>query len=122
MGQGQEIILILINLLCSISSLHLPLFRSQAATVFKKSIVFTFSHVKAYVSKIDLGLSSTCLTGQIRSCRLFNGKNVKIRFLKRFVTCDLKIGRYRQFIELIKLCAYSRSMSLIYLGQMSCTY
>ena len=27
---------------------------SQAAIVFKKSIVFTFSHVKAYVSKIDL--------------------------------------------------------------------
>ena len=37
-----------------ISSLHLPLFRSQAAIVFKTSFVFTFSYVKAYVSKIDL--------------------------------------------------------------------
>ena len=36
--------------------LHLPLFRSQAAIVFKKSIIFTFSHVKAYVSKIDLAV------------------------------------------------------------------
>ena len=32
----------------SISCLHLPLFRSQAARVIKKSIVFTFSHVKVY--------------------------------------------------------------------------
>ena len=40
----------------SISSLHLPLFRSRAAIVFKKSIVFTFSHVKAYVSKIGLAV------------------------------------------------------------------
>ena len=28
----------------------------QAAIVFKKSIDFTFSHVKAYVSKIDLAV------------------------------------------------------------------
>ena len=39
----------------SISCLHLPLFRTKAAIVFKKSIVFTFSHVKAYVSKIGQG-------------------------------------------------------------------
>ena len=32
------------------------IFRSQAAIVFKKPIVFTFSHVKAYVSKIDLAV------------------------------------------------------------------
>ena len=36
--------------------LHLSFFRSHAAIVFKKSIVFTFSHVKAYVSKIDLAV------------------------------------------------------------------
>ena len=42
------------NFIYSTSCLHLPLFRSQTAIVFKKSIVFTFSHVKAYVSKIDL--------------------------------------------------------------------
>ena len=35
----------------SISCLYLPLFKSQAAIVFKKSIVFTFSHV----SKIGQG-------------------------------------------------------------------
>ena len=29
---------------------------SQAAIVFKKSVVFTFSHVKAYVFKIDLAI------------------------------------------------------------------
>ena len=38
----------------SISCLHLATFRSQAATVSKISIVFAFSHVKAYVSKTDL--------------------------------------------------------------------
>ena len=39
-----------------ISYLHLPLFRSQAAIIFKKSIVFTFSHVKASISKNDLAV------------------------------------------------------------------
>ena len=33
-----------------------PLVRSQAATVSKISIGFAFSHVKAYVSKIDLAV------------------------------------------------------------------
>ena len=36
--------------------LHIQLFRSQAAIVFKKSIVFTFSHVKAYVSRSELAV------------------------------------------------------------------
>ena len=36
---------------------HLPLFRSQAATVSKISIIFTFSHVSAYISKIDLAVT-----------------------------------------------------------------
>ena len=40
----------------SISSLHLAVFMSQAAMVFKKSIVFTFSHVNTYVSKIGLAI------------------------------------------------------------------
>ena len=44
------------NFIYSISCLHLPLFRSQAAIVFKTSIVFTFSQVKDYVSKIDLAV------------------------------------------------------------------
>ena len=37
-----------------VSKIDLDLNLSQAAIVFKKSIVFTFSHVKAFVSKIDL--------------------------------------------------------------------
>ena len=37
----------------STSSLHLPLFRSRAETVFKNSIVFSFSHEKP-VSNTDL--------------------------------------------------------------------
>ena len=58
LGQGQEMTLAFINYLPSltISCLHLAIFRSQAATVSKISIVFAFSHVKAYVSKIDLAV------------------------------------------------------------------
>ena len=59
MGQGQEMTLTLINDIPSFTPSVLFIyhfFRSQAATVFKKSIVFTFSHVKAYVSKIDLAV------------------------------------------------------------------
>ena len=48
LGQGQKI--------DSIGCLHLATFRSQTATVSKISIVFAFSHVKAYVSKIDLAV------------------------------------------------------------------
>ena len=40
----------------SLVVLHLPLFRSQAAIVFKKSTIFTFFPCKAYVSKIDLAV------------------------------------------------------------------
>ena len=40
-----------------ICCLHLPSFMSQAAIVCKISIVFNFSHVKAYVSKIDLAIT-----------------------------------------------------------------
>ena len=38
----------------SISCLHLPTFRSQAAIVSEKFTVFTFSYRKAYVTKFDL--------------------------------------------------------------------
>ena len=34
----------------------LPTFRSQAATVSKVSIVFTFPHIQTYVSKTDLAV------------------------------------------------------------------
>ena len=37
-----------------ISCLHLPTFRSQAAIVSEKATVFTFSHIKAQVTKFDL--------------------------------------------------------------------
>ena len=30
--------------------------RPKAAIVFKKKIIFTFSHTKAYVTKFDLGV------------------------------------------------------------------
>ena len=43
-----------VNHILSLVVLHLPLYRPLAKIVFKKSIIFTFSHVKAYVSKIDL--------------------------------------------------------------------
>ena len=51
---GQEMTLTQINHILSLVVLYLTLFRSQAAIAFKISIIFTFSHVKAYVSKIDL--------------------------------------------------------------------
>ena len=56
MDQGQEMTLTLSNYIPSMISLvlHLANFKSQAAMVSKISIVFAFSHVKAYASKIDL--------------------------------------------------------------------
>ena len=36
--------------------------------------------------------------------------------------CDLKVGRYRQLIDLMKVCEYWRSRSFLDLGQRSCTY
>ena len=34
-----------------------------------------------------------------------------LNFSGNFETCDLKVGRYRQLIDLMKCCEYSRSMS-----------
>ena len=45
------------TLLNSISCLHVPHFRSQAAIVYEKSTVFTFSYIKAYVAKFDLAVN-----------------------------------------------------------------
>ena len=36
--------------------------------------------------------------------------------------CDLKVGRYRQLNDFMKVCGYSRSRSLHDLGPRSCTY
>ena len=46
------------TLINSISCLHLPTFRSQAAKISEKSTVFTFSYRKAYVTKFDLAINS----------------------------------------------------------------
>ena len=41
-------------------------------------------------------------------------ENVKtLNFSGRFVTCDLKVGRYRQHVELMKCCEYKRSRSFL---------
>ena len=59
LGQGKEMTLILINynfINESISCLHLATFMYRAAIVYKMSIAFAFSHVKAYVSKIYLAI------------------------------------------------------------------
>ena len=50
------------TLIYSISCLHLPTFRSQAAIVSEKSTVFTFSHRKAYVTKFDLAIKQVKVT------------------------------------------------------------
>ena len=42
-------------------------------------------------------------------------------FPESFVACDLKGCPYRQLIELINPCEFSRSMSLLDLGQRSFT-
>ena len=39
-----------------VSSLHLQIVRPQAAIVFEKYKVLTFSHTKVYANKFDLGL------------------------------------------------------------------
>ena len=41
----------------SISCLHLPIFKSQAAIVSEKSTVFTFSNRKVYATKFDLAVN-----------------------------------------------------------------
>ena len=55
-GQGQKMTLTFHTFISSISSLHLPTFRSQAAMVSEKSTVFNFSYKKAYVTKFDLAV------------------------------------------------------------------
>ena len=45
-----------------------------------------------------------------------------VDFSETIEACDLKVGRYRQLIDLMKVCEYLRSMSLLDLGPRSCTY
>ena len=43
-------------------------------------------------------------------------------FSETVAACDMKVGRHKQLIELIKVCEYSRSMSFLDLGPRSFTY
>ena len=45
-----------------------------------------------------------------------------VDFSETIAACDLKVGRCRQLIELMKICEYSRSRSFLDLGPMSFTY
>ena len=45
-----------------------------------------------------------------------------VDFSETIEACDLKVGRYRQLIDFMKVCEYSRSRSLLDLGPRSCTY
>ena len=45
-----------------------------------------------------------------------------VDFSKYIAACDMKIGRCRQLIKLMKICEYSRSRSFLDLGQRSFTY
>ena len=37
-----------------------------------------------------------------------------VDFSKTIEACDLKVGRYRQFIKIMKVCEYLRSRSFLY--------
>ena len=43
-----------------------------------------------------------------------------VDFSETIEACDLKVGRYRQLNDLMKVCEYSRSF--LDLGPRSCTY
>ena len=45
-----------------------------------------------------------------------------VDFSETIEACDLKVGRYRQLIDFMKVCEYVRSRSLLDLGPRSCTY
>ena len=45
-----------------------------------------------------------------------------VDFSEAIEACDLKVGRYRQLIDFMKVCEYWSSRSLLDLGPRSCTY
>ena len=45
-----------------------------------------------------------------------------VDFSETIEACDLKVGRYRQLIDFIKVCEYWRSRSFLDLGPRSCSY
>ena len=71
-----------------------------------------------------LGLTLTYFTARsILVTKALQWKKVKaLNFSGNFETCDLKVGRYRQLIDLMKCCEYSRSRSFLDLDQRSFTY
>ena len=44
--------------------------------------------------------------GQIWLLRLFYGEKVKVDFSETIAACDLKVGRCRQLIEILKVYEY----------------
>ena len=48
-------------------------------------------------------------------------KETTLNFSGSFVACGLKVGRYRQHVELMKCCEYKRSRSFLDLCQRSFT-
>ena len=47
---------------------------------------------------------------------------IKVNFSETIAACDLKVGRCRQLIELMKACEYLRSRSFIDYGSRSFDY
>ena len=45
-----------------------------------------------------------------------------VDFAETVESCDLKVGRYRQLIDFMKVCEYRRSRSFLDLGPRSFTY
>ena len=45
-----------------------------------------------------------------------------VDFSETIEACDLKVGRYRQLINFMKVCEYWRSRSFLDFGPRSCTY
>ena len=45
-----------------------------------------------------------------------------VDFSETIEACDLKVGRYRQLIDFMKVCEYGWSRSFIDLGPRLCTY
>ena len=45
-----------------------------------------------------------------------------VDFSETIEACDLKVARYRQLLDFMKVCEYLRLRSLLDLGPRSCTY
>ena len=45
-----------------------------------------------------------------------------VNFSETFAACDLKVGRCKQLIEVMKVCEYCRSRSFLDLGPRSFLY